>query len=91
MSDQKLGSMAEPVRVTHKGQEFKLCCKGCNKKIFAEADKYLEKVAAATKKQPLLGSCPVQRVRGRGLPGAACRSGDCSCIGSSLMLGGATM
>jgi hypothetical protein len=42
--------MGEPVRVTHQGQEFKLCCKGCTKKFTAEADKYLEKLAAATKK-----------------------------------------
>lgn len=49
VSGQKLGSMGEPVRVNHKGQEFKLCCKGCDKKFYAEPDKYLEKVAAAKK------------------------------------------
>ena len=30
-----------------KGQEIKLCCKGCEKKFYAEPEKRLEKIAAA--------------------------------------------
>lgn len=49
VSNQELGSMGEPPRFTYKGQEIKLCCKGCEKKFHADADKYLEKIAAAKK------------------------------------------
>lgn len=50
VSGQELGSMGEPMRFTYKGQEIKLCCKGCEKKFHAEADKFLEKIAAGAKK-----------------------------------------
>ena len=49
VSGQKLGSMGEPMRFTYKGQEIKLCCKGCEKKFQADADKFLEKIAAGGK------------------------------------------
>ena len=50
VSGQELGSMGEPMKFSYKGQEIKLCCKGCEKKFQADADKFLEKIAAASKK-----------------------------------------
>jgi hypothetical protein len=50
VSGEELGKMGEPMRFTYKGQEIKLCCKGCEKKFHAEADKFLEKIAAASGK-----------------------------------------
>jgi hypothetical protein len=50
VSGEALGSMGEPPRFTYKGQEIKLCCKGCEKKFHADADKFLEKIAAAAGK-----------------------------------------
>lgn len=50
VSGGKLGSMGEPMKFAYKGQEIKLCCKGCEKKFQADADKYLENIAAAQKK-----------------------------------------
>lgn len=50
ISGEELGKMGEPVRFTYKGQEIKLCCKGCQKKFDADADKMLEKIAAGAKK-----------------------------------------
>jgi hypothetical protein len=47
VSGEELGKMGEPMRFTYKGQEIKLCCKGCEKKFHADADKFLEKIAAA--------------------------------------------
>lgn len=49
VSGEELGKMGEPLRFTYKGQEIKLCCKGCEKKFHADADKMLEKIAAAGK------------------------------------------
>ena len=49
VSNQELGSMGEPMRFTYKGQEIKLCCKGCEKKFHADADKFLAKITAAGK------------------------------------------
>jgi hypothetical protein len=50
VSGEALGTMGEPMRFTYKGQEIKLCCKGCEKKFHAEADKFLEKIAGAAGK-----------------------------------------
>jgi len=50
VSGEELGKMGEPMRFTHKGQEIKLCCKGCEKKFHADADKLLEKIATAASK-----------------------------------------
>ena len=49
VSGEELGKMGEPLRFTYKGQEIKLCCKGCEKKFQADADKLLERIAAAGK------------------------------------------
>jgi hypothetical protein len=48
VTGEELGKMGEPMRFTYKGQEIKLCCKGCEKKFYADPEKYLEKIAAAS-------------------------------------------
>ena len=44
VSDEKLGSMGDPVVFVHNGQEIKLCCKNCRKDFDAEPAKYLAKL-----------------------------------------------
>lgn len=44
VSGEPLGSMGMPVKVTVKGQEVLLCCKGCEAEIQENPDKYLEKL-----------------------------------------------
>ena len=44
-SDNRLGSMGTPVKVTLKGQDVFLCCKGCEEEARADPDKTLAKVA----------------------------------------------
>lgn len=44
VSDEKLGSMGEPVVFVYQDQEIKLCCKACRKDFDAEPQKYLEKI-----------------------------------------------
>jgi YHS domain-containing protein len=50
VSGEELGKMGEPFRFTYKGQEIKLCCKGCEKDFNKEPEKYLQKIAAAAGK-----------------------------------------
>lgn len=51
VSGDKLGSdMGEPYRFVYKGQEVKLCCKGCKKDFDKDPDKYLKLIRAADKK-----------------------------------------
>ena len=50
VSGQELGSMGEPLKFTYKGQEIKLCCKGCEKDFNKEPEKFLQKIAAASGK-----------------------------------------
>lgn len=50
VSGEELGKMGEPFRLTYKGQEIKLCCKGCEKDFNKEPEKYLQKIAAAAGK-----------------------------------------
>lgn len=45
VSDEELGSMGKPVVFVHKGQEIKLCCKGCRKDFNKDPEKYLKKLA----------------------------------------------
>ena len=45
VSDEELGSMGAPVKLIVKGEPIFICCKGCEKKINADPDKYLAKVA----------------------------------------------
>lgn len=44
VTDQPLGSMGKPVKVTVKGRTVFLCCAGCKKKLLADPDKYLKKL-----------------------------------------------
>jgi YHS domain-containing protein len=49
VSGEELGKMGEPFRFSYKGQEIKLCCKGCEKDFNKDPEKYLQKLAAAPK------------------------------------------
>lgn len=51
VSGEKLGSMGEPFKFVHEGQEIKLCCKGCQKDFKKEPAKYLKKIEAAQKEK----------------------------------------
>ncbi|MGB1258740.1 MAG: hypothetical protein ACPG6P_01690 [Akkermansiaceae bacterium] len=44
VTDNKLGSMGDPISYIHKGQEVKFCCKPCVKKFKANPEKYLSKL-----------------------------------------------
>lgn len=44
VTDNKLGSMGDPVTIVHENQEIKLCCKACEKKFKKEPEKYLKKL-----------------------------------------------
>jgi hypothetical protein len=44
VSDEPLGSMGVPVKVTVKGQDVFLCCAGCKDAIEENPDEYLAKV-----------------------------------------------
>jgi len=50
VSGEELGKMGEPLRFIFKGQEIKLCCKGCDKDFQKDPDRYLQKIASATGK-----------------------------------------
>lgn len=52
-TDERLGSMGPPVKLTIKGQPVFLCCKGCQKKAEADPDKTIAKLEElkAKKKQ----------------------------------------
>ena len=50
VSGEELGKMGEPFRFTYKGQEIKLCCKGCEKDFLKEPEKFMQKIAAASGK-----------------------------------------
>ncbi|MFH1923245.1 MAG: hypothetical protein ABIP48_25565 [Planctomycetota bacterium] len=45
VTDQPLGSMGKPVKVTVKDREVFLCCEGCKGAITKDPDKYLAKLA----------------------------------------------
>jgi hypothetical protein len=44
VTDNKLGSMGDPVTLVHEGQEVKFCCQPCVKKFKANPEKYLSKL-----------------------------------------------
>jgi hypothetical protein len=44
VSDEPLGSMGTPIKVTVKGRDVFLCCAGCKKPIEEDPDKYLAKL-----------------------------------------------
>jgi YHS domain-containing protein len=50
ISDEDLGSMGKPVKVTHEGTDVYLCCKGCTKDFNKDPGKYTETVKKAGKK-----------------------------------------
>lgn len=50
VSGQKLGEMGKPYVFVYKGQQIKLCCKGCLKEFNNEPAKYLKKIQAAEAK-----------------------------------------
>lgn len=51
VSGEKLnGDMGAPYVFSYKGQEVKLCCKGCKKDFDKDPDKYLKVIRAADKK-----------------------------------------
>lgn len=50
VSGEELGKMGEPMRFTYKGQEIKLCCKGCEKDFNKDPEKYLKMISTASSK-----------------------------------------
>lgn len=44
VTDNKLGSMGDPVTKVYNGQEVKFCCNPCVKKFYAAPEKYLSKL-----------------------------------------------
>jgi ABC-type glycerol-3-phosphate transport system substrate-binding protein len=44
VTDNKLGSMGDPITIMHEGQEVKFCCKPCVAKFRANPEKYLSKL-----------------------------------------------
>ncbi|MBK1833537.1 YHS domain-containing protein [Roseibacillus ishigakijimensis] len=46
VTDNKLGSMGDPVSKVYQGKEVKFCCQPCVAKFEANPDKYLQKLAA---------------------------------------------
>lgn len=44
VSDEKLGSMGDPVVLVHEGQEVKFCCDSCTPKFKKDPAKYLAKL-----------------------------------------------
>lgn len=44
VSDEKLGSMGDPVVLAHEGQEVKFCCDSCTPKFKKDPAKYLAKL-----------------------------------------------
>jgi hypothetical protein len=44
VSNEPLGSMGEPIKVTVNGQHIFVCCKGCIDELKANFDKYADKV-----------------------------------------------
>jgi hypothetical protein len=49
VSGEKLGEMGEPYVLIRKGQEVKLCCKGCLKDFNKDQATYLKKLETASK------------------------------------------
>jgi hypothetical protein len=52
VSGEELGGMGPPVKLVVKGEPVFICCKGCEKKVNADPDKYLAKVAELKKSKP---------------------------------------
>lgn len=50
VSDEKLGEHGEPVVLTYKARQVKLCCEGCQKDFKADPAKFIGKIEASEKK-----------------------------------------
>ncbi len=50
VSDEELGSMGTPIKMTAGGRTVFLCCKGCQKKFLADPQTYIAKLDARKKK-----------------------------------------
>jgi hypothetical protein len=48
VSNEALGGMGMPIKVTVKGRDVFLCCEGCREKLEASPDEYLAKLDAKT-------------------------------------------
>lgn len=48
VSDEELGSMGKPLGFVYKGQEIRICCKGCRKDFDREPGKFLKKLPKKT-------------------------------------------
>lgn len=46
VTDERLGSMGKPLKVTVEGQDVFLCCDGCEEELKSEPAKYLAKLNA---------------------------------------------
>lgn len=46
VSDEELGGMGTPIKVTVEGRDIFLCCEGCKDELLANPDKYLAKLDA---------------------------------------------
>lgn len=51
VSDNKLGSMGDPVVIVYKGQQIKFCCRPCVKEFNAEPERFLKKLAKGQPKR----------------------------------------
>lgn len=49
VSDEKLGSMGEPIVLVHEGQVVKFCCESCQPKFEKDPAKYLAKLSPEAK------------------------------------------
>ena len=49
VSGEKLGEMGKPYVFTHQGTEVRLCCEDCQEKFDKHPEKYLAKLAEASK------------------------------------------
>ncbi|MSR66320.1 MAG: hypothetical protein EXS24_02975 [Pedosphaera sp.] len=49
VTDNKLGSMGDPVAFVHAGQEIKICCGGCKDDFEKEPGKFLAKLSPPAK------------------------------------------
>jgi YHS domain-containing protein len=51
VSDEDLGTMGKPVKVTHEGTDVYFCCKACIKDFNKDPGKHVQKVKDAQKKK----------------------------------------
>ena len=51
VSDDVLGSHGKPYVFTHKGQQFKLCCKSCLKEFKKEPARFVRKLETFTREK----------------------------------------